>query len=338
MRKLNRLGQREPQAGHRSANWRDDVAVVIPCYNEAATIAKVVGDFARVLPGAHIIVVDNASSDDTGAIAEAAGAHVVTESRRGKGFALLHGFRVARGARYVVMVDGDDTYPAEDVEKLLAAVEDGADVAVGTRLADFEAGAFRSKHTFGNRLFIWLMRVLFGVRTQDLFSGYRVFTQRFLELSPLIAQGFEVETELSVQAFAGGFLVTEIPVRYRARPAESPSKLNTFRDGYRILIALLAFFRDYRPLMLFSSIAFVLFAGALVAGSVVISEFLHTGRILRMPTAVLAVGLGLLGAVSTIGGLLLSSINRRSAELAALINRRDLPPVAEWSAEQAARR
>jgi glycosyltransferase involved in cell wall biosynthesis len=316
------LAQRQPDPMAHAEYWRDDVAVVVPCYNEAATIAKVVTDFRQALPGARIIVVDNASSDDTAAQAEAAGAHVVSESRRGKGFALLHGFRAARGASYVVMVDGDDTYPADDVGKLLAAVEDGADVALGTRLTDYESGAFRSKHTFGNKMFIGLIRALFGVKTQDLFSGYRAFTQRFLELSPLIAQGFEVETELSIQALAGGFLVTEIPVRYRARPAESPSKLNTFRDGYRILIALLALFRVYRPLMLFSSIALLFFLGCLVTGSVVVTEYLETGQVLRIPTAILSVGLGLLGAVSVIGGLLLSSINRRSAELAALISRR----------------
>jgi glycosyltransferase involved in cell wall biosynthesis len=322
VKKLNMLAQRQPEAAELPENWRDDVAVVVPCYNEAATIAKVVADFRQALPGARIIVVDNASSDDTAAIASDAGAHVIHESRRGKGFALLHGFRAARGASYVVMVDGDDTYPAEDVTKLISALEDGADVAIGTRLAEYESGAFRSKHTFGNKMFIGLMRLLFGVKTQDLFSGYRVFTQRFLELSPLIAQGFEVETELSVQALAGGFIVTEIPVRYRARPEHSPSKLNTFRDGYRILIALLAFFRDYRPLMLFSSIALALFVGSLATGTIVVTEYARTGQVLRIPTAILSVGLSLLGAVSTIGGLLLSSINRRSAELAALISRR----------------
>jgi len=320
--KLNMRAQRQLEPGRHPDPWRDDVAVVVPCYNEQATIAKVVADFKRALPGAQIIVVDNASSDNTAAQAEMAGALVIHESRRGKGFALLHGFRAARNASYVVMVDGDDTYPAEDAPKLIAAVEFGADVAIGTRLTDYESGAFRSNHTLGNKVFIGLIRALFGVKTQDLFSGYRVFTRRFLELSPLIAQGFEVETELSIQALAGGFLVTEIPVRYRARPVDSPSKLNTFRDGYRILVALLAFFRDYRPLMLFSSIALAFFLGSLAAGSVVVTEYLRTGQILRIPTAILSVGLALLGAVSTIGGLLLSSINRRSAELAALISRR----------------
>ena len=321
MGKLN-VRMREADPTPRPENWRDDVAIVVPCYNEAATVAKVVADFRRVLPGARVIVVDNASSDDTGMIAEDAGAFVLSESRRGKGFALLHGFRAARDARYVVMVDGDDTYPAEDALRLIEALENGADVAIGTRLADYEDTAFRPAHTFGNKLFIWLIRAMFGVKTQDLFSGYRAFTHRFLETSPLIAQGFEVETELSIQALAGGFLVTEIPVRYRSRPVHSPSKLNTFRDGYRILIAMLAFFRDYRPLMLFTSVALAFFVGSLLAGGVVVTEYLRTGAILRIPTAILSVGLALVGAVAMIGGLLLSSINRRSAELAALINRR----------------
>ena len=322
MGKLNVRRQREADPTPRPDDWRDDVAIVVPCYNEAATIAKVVADFRRVLPGAQVIVVDNASSDDTGSIAEDAGAFVLRESRRGKGFALLHGFRAARNARYVVMVDGDDTYPAEDAVRLIEALENGADVAIGTRLADYESTAFRPAHTFGNKLFIWLMRAMFGVKTEDLFSGYRAFTHRFLETSPLIAQGFEVETELSIQALAGGFCVTEIPVRYRSRPVDSPSKLNTFRDGYRILIAMLAFFRDYRPLMLFTSIALAFFAGSLVTGGVVVTEYLRSGQILRIPTAILSVGLALVGSVSMIGGLLLSSINRRAAELSVLINRR----------------
>jgi glycosyltransferase involved in cell wall biosynthesis len=316
------LPRHAPAPADRPEGWRDDVAVVIPCHNEEATIAKVVADFASALPGARIIVIDNASSDATAVLAAEAGAVVLTESRRGKGFALLHGFRAARNAAYVVMVDGDDTYPAEDVVKLLEAVENGADVAIGTRLAEYEADAFRAGHTLGNKLFMWLVRGLLGVRTRDLFSGYRVFTRRFLDVSPLIAQGFEVETELSIQALSGGFRVAEIPVRYRARPSHSPSKLNTFRDGYRILIATLAFFRDYRPLMFFSSVALVLLIGAALTGGVVVSEFLTTGMILRIPTAILSVGLVLLSAMAMIAGLLLSSISRRAAELAALIARR----------------
>ena len=298
------------------------VGVVVPCKNEAASIGKVVSDFLRVLPDARVVVVDNASTDETAKRAAEAGAVVTAETRRGKGFALLRGFRLVRDCEFVIMVDGDDTYPAEEAPQLLEALQAGADMAIGTRLSSFDDGAYRAGHNVGNRLFIGIVRLLFGVKTQDLFSGYRAFTQRFLDMSPLIAQGFEIETELSLQALAGGFVVSEVPVHYRARGEGSVSKLNTWRDGYRILIALLAFFRDYRPLWCFGAmaLAFVLLSGA--AGSVVVAEYLRTGQVLRMPTAILSVGMGLLGAISLIGGLLLSSVSRRSQELAALLARR----------------
>lgn len=298
------------------------VAVVIPCRNEGRSIGKVVSDFRRVLPAAQVIVVDNCSTDDTGLRAAEAGARVVRESRPGKGFAIVRGFAVARDADYVVMVDGDDTYPAEEVIGLLGALDDGADMAIGTRLNSYDDRAYPIGHTAGNRLFIAIVRVLFGARTQDLFSGYRALSQRFLATSPLIATGFEIETELSLQALVGGYRIAQIPVHYRARGEGSVSKLNTWRDGYRILLALLAFFRDYRPLTCFGGVALVLLIGSLVTGSVVVTEYLRTGLVLRLPTAILSVGLGLLSMISLIGGLLLSSVSRRAQELAALIARR----------------
>lgn len=298
------------------------VAVIIPCRNEGKSIGKVVADFRRALPAARIIVVDNASTDDTAERAAEAGARVLAESRRGKGFALLRGFAAARDVDFVVMVDGDDTYPADEVTTLVAALQEGADVAIGVRLHSYDDGAYRPGHTMGNRVFIGLVRVLFGARTQDLFSGYRAFTQRFLATTPLIAQGFEIEAELSLQALAGGFQVKQVPVHYRARGEGSVSKLNTWRDGYRILLALLAFFRDYRPLTCFGGLAVVLGLLSLISGSIVFAEYLRTGLVLRMPTAILSVGLGLLSAISMIGGLLLSSVSRRSQELAALLARR----------------
>jgi glycosyltransferase involved in cell wall biosynthesis len=298
------------------------VAVIVPCRNEGRSIGKVVGDFRRMLPKATIIVVDNASTDDTEARAREAGAVVLHESRPGKGFAVMRGFREARNADFVVLVDGDDTYPAESVGDLLDGLRRGADMAIGTRLRSYDDNAYRTGHTFGNRLFITLVRLLFGVRTTDLLSGYRAFTKRFLALSPLIAQGFELEAELSMQALAGGFLVTEVPVHYRARGEGSTSKLSTLRDGYRILLALLAFFRDFRPLTCFGGFALVLFLCSGVTGSIIIDEYLRTGQVLRLPTAILSVGLGLLGAISLIGGLLLSSVARRSRELAALLLQR----------------
>ncbi len=308
----------------RSSFWGpgQSVAVVIPCHNEERSIGKVVDDFRRALPQAQIVVVDNASTDATALRASEAGATVLHESRPGKGFAVVRGFRATRDADFVVLVDGDDTYPADAVHDLLDGLRSGADMTIGTRLTSFDDGAYRPGHTFGNRLFIQLVRILFGVQTRDLFSGYRAFTQRFLMLSPLIARGFELEAELSMQALAGSFVVTEVPIHYRARGEGSVSKLNTLRDGYRILVALLAFFRDYRPLSCFGGLAVVLWVCSALAGWVVVEQYLQTGQVLRIPLAVLSVGLALLGAISFMGGLFLSSVNRRAQELAVLILRR----------------
>jgi glycosyltransferase involved in cell wall biosynthesis len=304
-----------------SAPESSRVAVVIPCHNEELTVTKVVSDFRAALPEALVLVVDNASRDRTSEKAREAGAEVIREPRPGKGFALLSGFRHAHaaGADYLVMVDGDDTYPADDAPKLLAAAEQGAEMVIGTRLTDYEQGAFRAGHSFGNWLFIFLVRVLFGVRTRDLFSGYRVISRRFLEATPLIAQGFEVEAELSLQATVQRFPVAEVPVRYRARPKENPSKLHTYRDGYRILLAILTFFRDYKPMTCFGLLALFFLFLSLAGGGVVIAEFLQTGLVPRLPLAVLSAALFILSALSFTCGVLLSTINRRSAEIAALI-------------------
>ncbi len=204
------------------------IAVVVPCFNEEAAIAKVVREFAAQPGVVEVLVVDNASSDRTAESARAAGARVIGESRPGKGFALLAGFRSVREADYVVMVDGDDTYPADLLPRLVQAAEAGADMVIGTRLEQASEGSLRHGHELGNRLFIALVRILFGLRTQDLFSGYRVLSRRFLESVPLVAIGFEVELELSLQALQHGYRVTELPVPYRQRPEGSESKLRTF--------------------------------------------------------------------------------------------------------------
>jgi glycosyltransferase involved in cell wall biosynthesis len=298
------------------------VAVLVPCHNEEAAIGEVVAGFRAALPDARILVVDNDSHDGTARIAREAGADVVTERRRGKGFALMRGLSELADVDYVIMVDGDATYPAEDAPKLLEAAEAGADMVIGTRLDRYDEGAYRPGHTFGNRLFIGLIRLLFGGRTNDLLSGYRVLSRRFLDEVPLLARGFEVETELSIQALMGGFPVVEIPVHYRQRGANSVSKLRTYRDGYRILVAMLAFFRDYRPLTFFGLLAAFFAVGALLAGGVVVDEYLRTRMVLRMPLAVLSVGLAMVSVMSAIGGLVLSSISRRAAELSVLLMRR----------------
>ena len=298
------------------------IAVIIPCHNEATSVGKVVRDFRAALPEARIIAIDNDSQDETARLAGEAGAEVLIETRRGKGFALVRGFREAKDADILIMVDGDDTYPAEDAPLLVAALRDGADMTIGTRLETFTADAYPAFHHLGNRIFALLVRILFGVRTTDLFSGYRAMTRRFLEQCPLIAQGFEVETELSLQALVGHFKVREVPIHYRARPAGSRSKLRTTHDGARILIAMLAFFRDYRPLTCFGLVSLFLASLGLIAGLVVTSEYLRTGLVLRIPLAILSVGLLILSGMSAIAGLILSSVSRRANELAALIARR----------------
>ena len=298
------------------------LVIVVPCHNEEATVARVVGDFRAALPGAAVLVVDNASTDATAERAAEAGATVVREPRKGKGFALLTGLRAGRGADYLVMVDGDDTYPAGEVVNLLAAAQAGADMVIGTRLADATPGAFRPGHSLGNRIFALLVRVMFGMRTHDLFSGYRVLSRRFFEELPLTATGFEIEAELSVRALVQGFAVVEIPVHYRPRPAASESKLRTLSDGWRVLAAIFTFFRDYRPLTFFGLLSLGLLILSLAGGSVVVVEYLRTGLVPRLPLALLSAALFILSALAVTCGVLLSSINRRAAEIAALLTRR----------------
>jgi glycosyltransferase involved in cell wall biosynthesis len=303
----------------RAKSSEQTVAVVIPAFNEASSIAQVVTDFRRALPAARIVVVDNASTDRTGALAADAGAEVIRETRQGKGFALLAGLQYAATADIFIMVDGDGTYPADAAPLLIDRIRSGAEMVIGTRLQDAKEGAFPIGHSWGNRLFNAVVRVLFGIKTRDLFSGYRAMTRRLLVQSPLIAQGFEIETELSVQAFVKRFRVEEVPVIYRARHADSHSKLKTFGDGYRIAIAILAFFRDYRPLMAFGWTALLLFVASLSVGSIVVQQYLETGLVLRIPLAICAAGLFILSALSLTAGVLLSSINRRAEEIRSML-------------------
>jgi glycosyltransferase involved in cell wall biosynthesis len=299
------------------------VAVVIPCHDEAASIGEVVRKFRELLPQAEVLVIDNASRDETSAVAREAGARVISESRLGKGFALMAGFDAARDADYYVMVDGDDTYPAEKVGELLQAAQaEGADMVIGTRLATSDPRAFRPGHGLGNRLFIWIVRLLFGIRTTDLFSGYRVLTHRFIRSTPLVATGFDVEAELSVQAQTNGYRVVELPVEYRARQGSSESKLRTVHDGIRILTGIMVLFRDYRPFAFFGWLTVAFVALGLWSGFAPIDDFIRTGLVHHMPRAILAASLFVMAALAIALGVLLSSINRRSAELAALIRKR----------------
>lgn len=295
------------------------VAVVVPCYNEATTIAKVVTDFRAALPDATVHVFDNASTDSTASTAEAAGARVTRVPMKGKGNVVRAMFREV-DADILLMVDGDDTYPAAHARELLAPVIAGsADMVVGTRLEQHHDGAFRRFHGFGNRLVRGVITRLFGYGISDALSGYRAFNRRFVRSMPVLSQGFEIETEMTVFALANGMTVREIPVPYGMRPVGSHSKLHTFRDGYRVLRTIAFLYKDYRPLRFFGWLALLCLLGGMAAGSIVIGEFATTGKVTHPSTAVLAAALVLSALLSVATGLILDTVNRRSQELMRLL-------------------
>ena len=296
------------------------VAVLIPCYNEAATIAKVVGDFHAALPEAAIYVYDNNSSDGTAQIAADAGAIVRHEPRQGKGNVVRSMFRDVDAECYL-MVDGDDTYPAEAAGCLLAPIIAGdADMTVGDRISNGSYGAENGRrfHGFGNDLVRWLIRVLYGYSFEDVITGYRAFSRAFVKTMPVMSRGFQVETEISVWAVDRRWRVVDVPVDYRDRPEGSESKLSTYSDGMLVLAAIASLFRDYRPMAFFGWVSVALAALGLVAGVPVVAEYLDTSYVSKLPSAVLAVALMLCAALSFAAGTILDSVaraNRRRWEL-----------------------
>jgi len=297
------------------------IAVAIPCYDEEPTIAKVVGDFRAAIPEADIVVFDNDSSDRTADEARAAGARVLPEHRRGKGFVVQSMFRRI-DADVVVMVDGDDTYPADAVRALVEPVLRGeADMVVGSRLQRGAASQFRFVNRFGNRLLLGVLNAVFRVRLTDLLSGYRAFSRRLVRALPLAGGGFEIEAELTIKTLQRGFVIREVPVALIQRPPGSHSKIRILRDGVLILSTILALFRDYKPLTFFGAIGLALVAVGLVPGAVVVVEFARTGLVQRLPSALLAVGLILAGVVVGAVGLVLHATARRFQELEVLVHR-----------------
>ena len=290
------------------------IAVVIPCLNEEATIGLVVRKFRTVLPAADLYVVDNNSTDATERVAREAGATVLRETRRGKGHAVRKAFREVEADIYV-LVDGDDTYPAEDAPSLIQPILDGdADIVVATRLAEDMRSEFRWINRLGNRLLLGALNLVFGVRLTDLLSGYRVMTREYVKQAPILASGFELETELSILAFERDFRTVEIPVRLRSRPAGSHSKIRVLGDGFRILSAILTLLRDYRPLSFFGGVGLFFAVLGLLPGIFVTIEFLERGTV-RIPTAVLATGLEVWAITLVLAGVILQALNRRFREL-----------------------
>lgn len=289
------------------------IAVTIPCYNEAATIAKVVADFRTALPGAEIYVYDNNSSDSTAEIARAAGATVRTEPRQGKGHVVRRIFADIDADIYV-MADGDATYDAAMAPTLVELlVKNHVDMVVGTR-ANVTRDAGRGGHAFGNRLFNTLYRQIFGRDFTDIFSGYRVFSRRFVKSFPAVSAGFEIETEMSVHASQLGIPTLERPTTYGVRPDDSASKLRTFRDGLRILGMFAMLMKETRPAAFFGLIGAML---AVVAGLIslpLLATYLETGLVPRFPTAILATGMVITGVICAMCGLILDSLARARIE------------------------
>lgn len=290
------------------------IAILIPCYNEEQTVADVVTQFRAQLPTADIYVFDNNSSDRTVSMAQAAGARVFHEQRQGKGYVTQTMFRTVDADAYVI-VDGDGTYPAPAVHRLLAPVLNGeADMVVGSRLHAESRSEFKQLNALGNRLVLGLLNAIFRVKLTDILSGYRSFNRKFVKSLPLFGGGFEIETELTIKAIERGFRIIEIPIDLTHRPEGSHSKIKFFRDGAIILNTLLALFRDYKPLTFFGSAGLLFLALALVPGLMVVVDFMQTGLVGRLSLAVLAVILAGCGLLSLTVGLILHSIARRAQE------------------------
>lgn len=296
------------------------VAVLVPCYNEELTIGKVIDDFKRELPEADIYVYDNNSKDKTYEIAKAHGAIVRKETRQGKGNVVRSMFRDVDADIYI-MIDGDDTYPAECVRELMQPIIDGeADMVIGDRLSNgtYAKENKRAFHGFGNKLVQKLIGLLFKNEINDIMTGYRVFNRYFVKTMPVLSDGFQIETEMSIHALDKKFLLKEIPIEYRDRPEGSESKLNTFRDGYRVLMMLASLFKDYKPMGFFSISSILFSILGLISGIPVIIEFVKTSFVSKIPSAVLAVGFILVAILSLSCGLILDTIaknNKKEYEL-----------------------
>ncbi len=290
------------------------LAVLIPCYNEAVALPGVVSGFRAALPDAVIYVYDNNSTDDTIAIAHAAGARVAREMAQGKGHVVRRMFADVEADIYV-LVDGDGTYDAASAPALIAALcGQSLDMVTATRIDQSQA-AYRPGHRFGNAMLTGLVSRLFGAPIGDMLSGYRVFSRRFVKSFPAQAGGFETETELTVHALQLGLPVAEIACPYRERQAGSESKLRSFRDGARILRLIVMLVKDERPIPFFSAAAFVIFLASLLLGIPVVLQFLRTGLVPRLPTAIVAACLVMLSFLSVACGLILDSVARGRREM-----------------------
>ena len=297
----------------------DTIAVLIPCYNEALTIRKVVEDYRRCLPEAVVYVYDNNSTDDTAAIAAEAGAVVRHEYQQGKGNVIRRMFREI-DAKCYLMVDGDDTYPAEYAPEMAALVLDRqADMVVGDRLsATYFTENKRPFHNFGNRLVRWSINALFKSSIRDIMTGYRAFSYQFVKSFPVLSKGFEIETEMSIHAIDKNMRLETVVIQYRDRPEGSESKLNTYSDGFKVLRTIARLFRNYKPMAFFGLLALLL---AVIAGIPFVSvllEYFRTGLVARFPTLIVSGFVAIAALLSLFSGLILETMvhkNRQDFEM-----------------------
>ncbi|MDR0880425.1 MAG: glycosyltransferase family 2 protein [Clostridioides sp.] len=291
------------------------IAILIPCYNEEITVKAVIEDFQRNIPEGDIYVYDNNSSDRTAEIAESSGAKVVKEYRQGKGNVVRSMFRDIDADCYV-MVDGDDTYPAESAKKCADLVLEGrADMAVGDRLSStYFTENKRAFHNFGNVLVRFLINKIFKSDVKDIMTGCRAFSKKFVKAFPVLSSGFEIETEMTIHALDKRFLIEEVPIDYRDRPDGSESKLNTFRDGFRVIKTIGSLFKDYKPFLFFGSIALVLFLIGVLLFVPVFYDYTRTGIVERFPTLIVSFAIFTCALMSIVCGVILDTVNKRSGQ------------------------
>lgn len=298
----------------------DKIAVLIPCYNEEKTIGKVIDDFKTALPEAVIYVYDNNSTDKTSDVAEEHGAVVRKEYRQGKGNVVRTMFRDIDAECYI-MIDGDDTYPADKAKEMCSAIiEEGVDMVIGDRLsATYFIENDRRFHNFGNRFVRSLINNIFNSDVKDIMTGYRAFSRMFVKNIPILANGFEIETEMTIHALDKNYIIKEIPIDYRRRPEGSFSKLDTISDGYKVLKTVFQLFRDYKPYIFFTSISVVLGVIAVFFMLPVIIEYWHTGLVPRFPTLIVCCFVMLLAILLFISGVILEVMTKKHRQLYELL-------------------
>ncbi len=301
--------------------YKEQIAVLIPCYNEEKTIETVINDFKKELPEAKIYVFDNCSTDKTIDVAEGCEVEVYSEKRKGKGYVVQKMFEKVQADIYV-LVDGDNTYPANAVHELLQPIiGNQADMIVGTRLEKTNNSSLKKLHRYGNKGFVWLLNFFFGTKIKDLFSGYRVMTRELVKNIPILSSGFEIEAEITVQALERNFVIKEIPIIYHSRPEGSVSKLKTFNDGFRILFTIFSLVRDLRPLRYFGSAALLLFMF-----SILCSIYYMCGEYLNdkgnVTSVILALGIGFSSLIVLMTGIIINAIMTKSKELENIIKKK----------------